>query len=371
MKFVGLLALSATALAASVPSQNEGKFLVETAPGQTQWVTEDQKMELKMQGKDFIDITHEVEQNIRPSSFRTANVATNFPRTMTQEKAVKAMIAELSKENMQRDLTRLTQFHNRYYQSETGVQSATWIMQQAQAAVQAAGARGAKVEKFPHKFKQFSIVVTLPGKSEKTVVVGAHQDSINQRDRATGRAPGADDNGSGSMTILEALRGVLQNRDVVAGNAPNTMEFHWYAGEELGLLGSADIFARYMQQRKQIKAMLNQDMTGFVKRGVREEFGVITDNVNAELSQFARTVIGKYTRLPYVNTRCGYACSDHASANRYGFPSAMVAEAAFNNISPTIHSPADELSTINYDHMLEHAKLVVGFMTELAFQNNL
>lgn len=48
MKFVALLALSATALAASIPSQHEGKFLIELAPGETRWVTEDQKFELKL-----------------------------------------------------------------------------------------------------------------------------------------------------------------------------------------------------------------------------------------------------------------------------------------------------------------------------------
>lgn len=217
---------------------------------------------------------------------------------MQQEGAVKASIATLSKENMQRDLTRFTQFHNRYYQSDTGVQSATWLMEQVQAAITQAGAK-ATVEKVTHNFRQFSIIAKIPGRSAKTVVVGAHQDSINQRDRA-GRAPGADDNGSGSVTILEGLRGVLQNRDIAQGNAPNTLEFHWYAGEELGLLGSADIFSRYNQQRRQIKAMLNQDMTGYVKRGTREEFGVITDNVNAELTAFARTLIGKVSTIVNV-----------------------------------------------------------------------
>ncbi|WEW59362.1 Leucine aminopeptidase 1 [Emydomyces testavorans] len=370
MKLISLLALSATALAASIPTEHQGKFLIELAPGETQWVTEDQKFALKAEGKNFIDITHEVERNIDPSNF-AAQAVTNFPKTMAQEDKVNAMIATLSKENMQRDLQRFTQFHNRYYESNNGVESANWLMQQVQAALTQAGARGAKVEKFTHRFRQPSIIATIPGKSANTVVVGAHQDSINQQDRNNGRAPGADDNGSGTVTILEAMRGVLQDRDIAAGNAPNTMEFHWYAGEEGGLLGSADIFARYQQQRRQIKAMLNQDLTGYVKRGTREEFGIITDNVNPQLSAFCRTAIGKYSRLPYVDTRCGYACSDHASANRYSFPSAMIAESAFSNSSPSIHSANDVISTVSFDHMLEHAKVIVGFMTELAMQRNL
>ncbi|EEP77794.1 hypothetical protein UREG_02643 [Uncinocarpus reesii 1704] len=371
MKFVPLLAFGATALAASIPPQHEGKFLIELAPGQTKWVTEDEKYALKVEGKDFFDITHEVENNITPSSF-SVQAAPNYPKVMQQEDKVKAMVANLSAQRIQRDLTMFSSYHNRYYTSRTGVQSATWMMEQVQAILQSSGAarNGAKVEKFMHRFAQFSIIATIPGKSANTVVVGAHQDSINLRDR-NGPAPGADDNGSGSVTILEALRGVLQNQEVVQGNAPNTMEFHWYAGEELGLLGSADIFARYSQQRRQIKAMLNQDMTGYVRPGAREEMGVITDNVNSQLTNFARSLVGKYTRLPTVNTRCGYACSDHASAHRYGFPAAMIAEGAISNLRPGIHTPSDVLRGLNFNHMLEHAKLVVGFMTELAFQENL
>lgn len=33
--------------------------------------------------------------------------------------------------------------------------------------------------------------------------------------------------------------------------------------------------------------------------------------------------------------------------------------------SDVIHSDKDDLDTVNYDHMLEHAKMVVGFVTEL------
>ncbi|EAS29904.3 leucine aminopeptidase 2 [Coccidioides immitis RS] len=368
MKFASFLALGTTALAASIPPQHKGKSLIELAHGETRWVTNAEKFELKAVGKDFIDITHELERNIDLNSFRPLS-RPNYPKVMAQQDKVKPMLATLTTENLERDLTTLSEFHNRYYQSETGVQSATWIMEQVQAAV--GDVQGVRVERFDHRFSQFSVIATIPGRSNNTVVVGAHQDSINQQQRETGRAPGADDNGSGSVTILEALRKVLENEDVASGNAPNSMEFHWYAGEELGLLGSADIFAQYAQQRRQIKAMLNQDMTGYVREGTREEFGIITDNVDAELTDFARNVVSEYSDLPTSDTRCGYACSDHASANRYNFPAAMVAESTIDNLRPSIHTANDVIEGLNFNHMAEHVKVVVGFMTELAFQEGL
>jgi leucyl aminopeptidase len=67
-------------------------------------------------------------------------------------------------------------------------------------------------------------------KSEKTVIIGAHQDSINLVLPSILAAPGADDDGSGTVTILEAFR-VLASEEVVKG-AANTIEFHWYSAEE-------------------------------------------------------------------------------------------------------------------------------------------
>nr|ACJ06661.1 truncated leucine aminopeptidase 2 [Trichophyton tonsurans]WGU19478.1 truncated leucine aminopeptidase 2 [Trichophyton tonsurans]WGU19479.1 truncated leucine aminopeptidase 2 [Trichophyton tonsurans]WGU19480.1 truncated leucine aminopeptidase 2 [Trichophyton tonsurans]WGU19481.1 truncated leucine aminopeptidase 2 [Trichophyton tonsurans] len=228
MKLLSVLALSATAtsvLGASIPVDTRAqKFLIELAPGETRWVTEEEKWELKQKGQDFFDITDE-EVGFTAA---VAQPAIAYPTSIRHADAVNAMIATLSKENMQRDLTKLSSFHNRYYKSDYGKQSATWLQQQVQAVINSSGASryGAKVVSVRHNFVQHSIVATIPGRSPEIVVVGAHQDSINQRSPMTGRAPGADDNGSGSVTILEALRGVLQDQTIVQGKAANTIEFH-------------------------------------------------------------------------------------------------------------------------------------------------
>lgn len=101
----------------------------------------------------------------------------------------------------------------------------------------------------------------------------------------------ADDDGSGTVTILEAFRVLLTDSRVSTGQAPNTIEFHWYAGEEGGLLGSGAIFQKYKQDGRQVKAMLNQDMTGYVKPGTTEVVGILTDNVDAGLTTFLKKVV--------------------------------------------------------------------------------
>lgn len=236
---------------------------------------------------------------------------------------------------MRKHLEKFTSFHTRYYKSSYGAESSAWLLSQVNDTLKNAGAleHGAFVKHFPHPWGQNSVVATVLGKSNKTVVIGAHQDSINLFFPALLAAPGADDDGSGSITILEALRVLLQSEDILKGKAENTIEFHWYSAEEGGLLGSQAIFQSYEKEGRDVKAMLQQDMTGYVQKtidaGEPESVGVITDFVDPGLTEFIKEVITEYCDIPYILTKCGYACSDHASATKAGYPSAFVIESDF------------------------------------------
>lgn len=96
------------------------------------------------------------------------------------------------------------------------------------------------------------------GKPEKTVVVGAHLDSVTE-------GPGIQDNGSGSAAILEiALQmseiGMLDDVDT---GVRNRVRFAWWGAEELGLLGSEYYVATLPDDDlEDIVANLNFDMIG-------------------------------------------------------------------------------------------------------------
>jgi bacterial leucyl aminopeptidase len=161
-------------------------------------------------------------------------------------------------------------------------------------------------EHFKHPWGQNSIIATIPGKSNETVVIGAHQDSINLWLPSILPAPGADDDGSGTVTILEAFRVLLTSEDVIKGKAPNTIEFHWYSAEEGGLLGSQAIFADYEKKGRVVKAMLQQDMTGFIQKtvdsGKPESVGVIMDFVDPGLTAFIKKVIEEVCETHLLST---------------------------------------------------------------------
>ncbi|RQM06767.1 hypothetical protein DH86_00002747 [Scytalidium sp. 3C] len=274
---------------------------------------------------------------------------------------------------MQQNLEKFTSFHTRFYKSESGKQSSIWLQDKVAEIIKAAGADkyGVTVRPFEHSWGQSSVIATIPGKHNSTVVVGAHQDSINLFLPWVLPAPGADDDGSGTVTILEAFRTLLTSEDIVKGNGENTVEFHWYSAEEGGLLGSQAIFESYEKEGRDVRAMLQQDMTGFVQRtldaGEPERVGVITDFVDPGLTDFIKKIVTEYCDIPYVETKCGYACSDHASASKAGYPSAFVIESDFKYSDDHIHGTEDLIKYLSFDHMLQHARLTLGLAYELAF----
>lgn len=352
-----------------LPSADTEKYLIELSPGETRWITEDQKWELKREGIQFMDITD--TQDLGSVLKTTSSVA--YPCEVAYNKSVKPLLKELEKVNMIAHLEVFTSFHTRYYRSQYGIQSSQWLLEQVTSIVEDSGAfnYGATVTPFTHPWGQSSVIAQIPGKSNKTIIIGAHQDSINMYLPPLLAAPGADDDGSGTVTILEALRVLLKEEDIVRGNAPNTVEFHWYSAEEGGLLGSQAIFKQYEAEGRDVKAMLQQDMTGYIAQtleaGEPESVGVITDYVDPGLTSFIEKVITAYCDIPYVLTKCGYACSDHASASKAGYPSAFVIESDFKYSDKKIHTTEDKMEYLSFDHMLQHARLTLGLAYELAF----
>jgi Zn-dependent M28 family amino/carboxypeptidase len=97
----------------------------------------------------------------------------------------------------------------------------------------------------------YNVIAELPGKNEDNVVMaGAHLDSVIE-------GPGINDNGSGSAALLETAL-LMANL-----NPENTLRFAWWAGEEQGLLGSADYVAGLSEaERDRIALYMNYDMVG-------------------------------------------------------------------------------------------------------------
>ncbi|KAF9972086.1 Leucine aminopeptidase 1 [Modicella reniformis] len=263
-------------------------------------------------------------------------------------------------------LTEFTKFYNRYYNNDNGLKSAKWLFKQISDLIEESETTGVGVLRFDHNWKQFSIIARFEGRDDsldnEPVIIGAHQDSLNMWLPFL-RAPGADDDGSGTVTILEVFRAL-----VTIGFRPHRpVEFHWYSAEEKGLLGSQAIAQSYEKWNVDVLGMIQNDMTGYVGTKFPESYAIVTDNVDSDLTDLLRTYAEEYGDIPVRNTKCGYSCSDHASWAKAGYRSAFAIEGDLTDDNPYIHTSNDDISHINFDHMKQFAKLSLGFAVELGY----
>jgi leucyl aminopeptidase len=114
------------------------------------------------------------------------------------------------------------------------------------------------------------------------LIIGAHQDSTNLLPFLP--APGADDDGSGTVSILEAFSVLLHQGWSPAPNS-GALEFMWFSAEEGGLLGSQEVARAYRNNNRVVSGMVQFDMTAFVKKGTTPSVGLVTDFVDPSLTR--------------------------------------------------------------------------------------
>jgi bacterial leucyl aminopeptidase len=208
-----------------------------------------------------------------------------------------------------------------------------------------------------------SIRLTFTGTKfpDEVVVAGGHIDSINQSYFGSKLAPGSDDNASGSANILEAAR-ILSH----GAQPARTIEFYWYAGEEGGLLGSAEIAQNAKKAGKKVVGVLQLDMTLFPGDG-EFKLGSMTDFTSLEMRDLLNQINRDYLNVTIIEDKCGYGCSDHASWYRNGYPTLMPFEATMKRMNGNIHTEKDVVSaSSSFRHSAMFSKIAVAFLMILA-----
>jgi leucyl aminopeptidase len=274
---------------------------------------------------------------------------------------VTALLAPLQESNLRQTIQSLADFPTRLHSSETGLEASHFIRDRWQSYIQ--GRADVKAELVEHEeTPQPSISLTIQGSKypDELVILGGHMDSIN---RSNPLAPGADDNASGIAALDEVARAAL-----LLGYRPErTVIFYAYAAEEIGLVGSGEIAQAAEDQELNVIGVLQFDMTNF-NPNPNPYVAIVTDYTDPTLNQFARQLIEKYVKVPWKDTECGYACSDHASWQRRGFPVHYVHEATTDESNEDIHTVRDTLALSNgsAQHTLHFARYAAAFMAETA-----
>lgn len=287
-------------------------------------------------------------------------------KKLEKSEVISAALQEVDPKNLEDTVRYLSSFSDRYNRGAKANDAVEAMKGRMENMIASANrTANVKIDLISHRSTiQKSIRVRLEGSqnSEQIVVLGGHIDSINQ---FFGKAPGADDNGSGTSNLVETLRILLKQPQ-----PKKSIEIFFYAGEESGLLGSAEIAAQYKADKKQVQGVLQLDMTLHPGAG---EFVVsnIDDFTSPELKQILEEINSHYIQAKLVKDECGYACSDHASWYRNGFKTVFPFETPSDVMNKNIHTTKDVINNeSSFKHSAMFAKYAIAFALTLANEIN-
>lgn len=267
-------------------------------------------------------------------------------------------ISKINTDQLWEYLTHLTNFPNRSASKDTGVQAVQWIKE----TVDTMAIQNGRTDVSTYfvatgiRYKQSSLV-TVIGKSIQApaVIIGAHIDTLD------GYMPGAGDDGSGSATLLEMTKVLMSSN--YAYKRP--IYIIWYAAEERGLVGSQYVVQNFLRKKIPVHAVMQFDMTGYRTVATDPTMWVFRDYTDSTLNEFTANLIKTYIKVPVKYSKCGYACSDHASWSDAGFPATSPCESSFEAHNPYIHTSNDTVSLLNTDHLANFTKLALAYVIEL------
>jgi hypothetical protein len=187
-----------------------------------------------------------------------------------------------------------------------------------------------------------NVLAYLPGKTDEYIIIGAHYDHLgygNVDSLAPSQIgqihPGADDNASGTAGVLELARLLAPRK----GQLQRGILFADFAGEELGLLGSAEWVKEPTRPLDKAVAMINMDMIGRIKD---EKVFIGGTGTGATFKELLDEEKGKFPfHVEY--SASGYSASDHTSFVGKKIPVLFF----FSGLHADYHKPSDTWEKID------------------------
>lgn len=198
----------------------------------------------------------------------------------------------------------------------------------------------------------YNVVGMIPGKTRpaEIVVFSAHYDHVGViKGKAKGASSrdtifnGANDNASGTTALLELAKYFAKKDD-----NERTLLFCAFAGEELGLLGSAD-FVQYINP-DDIVANINMEMIGVPMYGRKKVF-ITGENISNMPRMLSKGLAGAGIKVkPEPDERKQlFMRSDNYSFAKNGVPAHTIMSS--DDDDPCYHSLCDDVKRINIAHL--------------------
>lgn len=212
-------------------------------------------------------------------------------------------------------------------------------------------------------------------KPDEILVVTAHYDHIGISSNGEINN-GADDDGSGSSTVLEIAQAFATAAKKGAGPKRSIL-FMTVSGEEKGLLGSEYYSEHPVFPLDKTVADLNIDMVGRVDEAHTDHpdyvYLIGSDKLSQELHN-----ISEAANKTYMNLELDYTYNDENDPNRFYYRSDHYNFAKhnvpiifyFNGTHADYHKPTDTIEKINFEVMRKRGQLVFFTAWDLANRAN-
>ena len=211
-----------------------------------------------------------------------------------------------------------------------------------------------------------NVLGLLPGseKKDEYVFITAHYDHLGKRDSVI--YYGADDDGSGTTSVLELAEAFAQAKK--KGYTPKrSIVFMTVSGEEKGLWGSEYYAAHPVYPLDKTSVDLNIDMVGRIdpERTYGDSMNYVytigEDKLSSDLLKISDSVNNKFVKMELdrkyndpKDVNRFYYRSDHYNFAKNGVPVIFY----FNGTHADYHQPTDTVDKINFDLMAKRVKLV-------------
>jgi hypothetical protein len=288
---------------------------------------------------------------------------------------IQAMLQEVDSARLRATVEKLASFTTRNTLSATLNDACEWLAGEYRKipGVQAEVMRYTipRGRRVPEDKEVGQVVARIPGESDRVIIVGGHMDSLNlQVEAATGRAPGANDDASGTALALEIAR-VMASR-----KWKHTLVFVGWSGEEQGLHGSRALATKAKTEGWKIDAVLSNDTVGSSSNvaGQKDEKRVRVFSDDAEthesraLAMFIEFVVKQQmkefsVKLVFRRDRFGRG-GDHTPFSEAGFSAVRFIEV--HEEYSRQHTPDDLPEYMNWTYLANVTRANLAAMASLA-----
>lgn len=291
-----------------------------------------------------------------------------YPVVQVENPVIRQLMDSVSMDRLESTITHMQSYHTRRWDSQMVYEVQDWLFDTY---------RGMGLDSvFLHDFS-FKFHDTLRESSDNViaiqrglvypneyVVCGAHYDSYNNTPGHPDslRAPGADDNASGTSGILETARLLSSYR------FERSIMYCGWAAEEAGLKGSAAYAKKCAENEVDIVGYFNLDMIGYLREGDAMQMQLVYVDRDSTMANYIYQFCEVYDpTMPVIQGWIIGGDSDFSSFNRNGYAAVHLFENAYY-CSPFIHSTDDVLgiSVNNMDQAKRFTEIHLGLVATLA-----